>query len=186
MRTVTHTQTIRTFDELELHEQQKVLEDQYYINVDYDWWDSTYDDAAQIGLKITAFDLGRANYVKGEFIHSPIDVAERILKEHGEQCETYKTTANYLHEFDILFSQLEADMLSWPGDARDWDAITYYETDPEDLEDLNNEFLKSLCEDYRIILRDEYDYLTTQEAIRETIESNEYEFDEKLKIYSGM
>jgi hypothetical protein len=41
---------------------------------------------------------------------------------------------------------------------------------------LEDEFLKTLCEDYRIILSREYDYLTSEAAIIETIEANEYEF----------
>ena len=32
---------------------QKAIEKFYDINVDYDWWDSVYEDAKNIGLKIT-------------------------------------------------------------------------------------------------------------------------------------
>jgi hypothetical protein len=47
---------------------------------------------------------------------------------------------------------------------------------------MEGEFLKSLLEDYRIILSKEYDYLTSRESIIETIEANEYEFDENGNI----
>ena len=49
--------TIRTkvylFSELSDQAKQKVIEDNYDINVDYEWWESAYEDAANIGLKIT-------------------------------------------------------------------------------------------------------------------------------------
>ena len=88
-----------------------------------------------------------------------------------------------MEDYWQLYCQEDADMLCMPGEARDWDFITYAEYgDPEDLEDLNKEFLRSLCEDYRIILQKEYEYLTSEEAIIETIEVNEYEFTEEGEL----
>jgi len=52
----------------------------------------------------------------------------------------------------------------------------------DDCDDLDADFLKSLLEDYRIILSKEYDYLTGEEAIKETIQANEYEFTEGGKL----
>lgn len=43
-------------------------------------------------------------------------------------------------------------------------------------EDNTEEFTKLLLEEYLAILRQEYDYLTSEEAIIDTIEANEYEF----------
>ena len=48
--------------------------------------------------------------------------------------------------------------------------------------DLENEFLQSLLEDYSIMLQNESEYLQSAEAIRETIEANEYEFTEDGKL----
>ena len=45
-------------------------------------------------------------------------------------------------------------------------------------EDMDDDFRKELSDDYFHTLRNEYDYLTSREAIIESIESNEYEFDE--------
>ena len=52
----------------------------------------------------------------------------------------------------------------------------------ECMQSEEDDFLQSLCEDYRIILRNEYEYLTSEEAIIETIESNEYYFTEDGKL----
>ena len=77
-----------SFDELSEEIQQKVIEKNYYINVDYGWWEFTYEDAANIGLKLTEFDIDSGNYCKGEFTLSVSEVAANIFSNHGEQCET--------------------------------------------------------------------------------------------------
>ena len=175
MRTI--ETTVYKFDELSDKAKQKAIENLYDLNVDDEWWENVYEDAANIGLKITAFDLGRACYVEGHFTQDALGVADVILREHGEQCETYKTAYKYVEDYWQLYCQEDADMLCMPGKARDWDFVTYTEYgDPENLEDLNKEFLRSLCEDYKIILQNEYEYLTSEEAIVETIQANEYEF----------
>jgi hypothetical protein len=44
------------------------------------------------------------------------------------------------------------------------------------LQDIEDEFLKSLCEDYSIMLQNESEYLQSDAAIIEAINANEYEF----------
>ncbi len=53
----------------------------------------------------------------------------------------------------------------------------------EELENDEDEFLKELLEDYRIILQKEYEYQTSEEAIIGTIEANEYEFTQDGKMF---
>lgn len=140
-----------TFAELSEDVKDKAIEKLYDLNVDHDWWDSVYDDAKNIGLKITEFDIDRGAYARGNFIGSAKETAEKIIANHGPDCETVATSKSYLRELQDL-------------DGHD--------------KEINREFLQSLLEDYRIMLSKEYDYLTSREAIIETIESNEYEFDE--------
>ena len=47
---------------------------------------------------------------------------------------------------------------------------------------IEDEFLKSLLEDYSIILQKEYEYQTSEEAIIESIKANDYEFTEDGKL----
>ena len=141
--------------------QKKVLENLYTINVDYQWWDSTYEDARQIGLEIEAFDIDRGTS-EGRFTLSPEDVMTAILHNHGDACSTFKTAEEYKNELSLL-SQ----------DDEDYD---------EKYSDIKDDFLRSLLEDYCIILSKEYDYLTSEEAIKETIECNDYEFTAEGKI----
>jgi len=169
-----------TFDELSDDAKQKAVEKLYDINVDYEWWDSTYEDAEMIGLKISEFDLDRASYVKGDFMWDCLAVAKEIIKEHGDNCETYTTAKQYLTDYNSLIAaqcQEEADFLCMPlRDEIDFEEMHRWIEEIE-TDDIDDKFLKSLCEDYRIILQHEYDYLTSEEAIIETIEANEYYFD---------
>ena len=55
----THTVISYKFEELSPKAKEKARDWFREGALDYDWWDSTYEDAASIGLKITGFDLGR-------------------------------------------------------------------------------------------------------------------------------
>lgn len=170
MRTI--TKTLYSFEELSEEAKEKVLDKFYDINVDYDWWQFTYEDAENIGLKLTSFDLDRNRHAKGEFIYSATEVAANILKEHGEQCETYKTASNFLEQHNTVYA-----------DYMDESSENYESYDSEqELIEIEEEFLKDLCEDYSIMLQKECEYLQTEDSIIQTIVSNGYEFDEEGNI----
>lgn len=158
-----HTIKLYKYEELTEKAKQKAIENLWDINVDYEWWDSVYEDAANIGLKITSFDIGRSNSIEGEFEESPGYVITKILSEHGEGTETYKTALRY-RDTEWEFVDEDGDY-----DGENEDAIS--------------EFLHDLLEDYLVMLRNEYEYLTTKEAIEETIIANEYEFTEDGKLF---
>lgn len=155
------------FEELSEKAQEKVLWKLADLNADYGWWDSVYDDAQNVGLKITEFDLYRNRHCKGYFIGSAVETAEKIVAEHGSVCETHKTATTYLKDRTELVKKYNGDN----------DDIIDNECD-----DLDSEFLRSILEDYSILLQKEYEYLTSKEAIMETIKLNEYEFDEHGNI----
>ena len=153
------------FSELSEDAQKKAIEKLSDINVDYDWWEVICEDAENIGLKITEFDLYRMS-IDGNFNLSAAEVAQNILNEHGEMCETYKTAETFLNEFNPVFAE-------------------YMETEEgeDKLIDLESDFLNSLLEDYRIMLQKDFDYLTSEEAIIETIEANDYDFTANGELY---
>ena len=162
--------TIRTkvykFEELSSEAQSKAIEDNYDISIDYSWWEFIYEDAENIGLKIKGFDIDRGSYCKGEFTLSANELSQNIFNNHGEECETYKTAKSFMNEWQPVFN-----------DYMDEDSEGYESGENEGkLNDMENEFLKSLLEDYRIILTKEYGYLTSDESIKNTIIANELEF----------
>ena len=144
MKTITKTVTVYHYDELSEQAKENVLQMLCDINVDYNWWEFVYEDAEQIGLKLTSFDTGRGNDISGSLLWEPSEVKKAVLENHGKMCDTYK----YVKSCDLRKEQERED------------------------------FLRGLLEEYLSMLKKEYEYLTSEEAIIETIQSNEYEFTE--------
>lgn len=166
----TETREIFTFQELSENAKQKAIEKLSNINLDYDWWEFEYEDAANIGLKLTAFELDRNKHAQGFFLNSATEVADKIMSEHGNECETYKTAFNFLNERDTLVRKF--------SDGVNFDVVTEnnaYEFDQE-CNELEEQFLENLLSDYSDILQKQYEHLYSNESIIETIEANEYEF----------
>src|ERR1044072_87684 len=152
---------VYSFEELPEDIQQKILKDNYDMNVKFgNWYESVYEDAKEVGLKITGFDIDRGAYCEGEFISTAEETANLILENHGKECETYKTAFGFIEDRSSLVDQMDSD-----GDELE----SNYKSDIEELEE---EFLKSIIEDYRIMLQKEYEYLTSEEAKKEAIEAN--------------
>lgn len=172
MRTIVTRTDVFKFDELSEEAKQKAVENLYDLNVDYDWWDSIYDDAKQIGCKIDGFDTGRGNSIK--FVCKDAEeTATLILENHGDQTDTYKLAEQYLKDHDKIIEEAERDE---DGELADEYAVDRL------LDDLDAEFIRALGEEYLSILRQEYEYLTSEEAIIETIRANEYEFTEEGRL----
>lgn len=163
------------FDELSDEAKETAIEKLYDINVGYDWWDSTYEDAKTIGLVIEEFDLDRHRHCAGKWTEDAEDAAHLIIENHGEQCETHQDATEFL---DILST--EQEIFESQGDY-DPEYEEFDETDK--YEELCEEFLRTICEDYAIMLQGECEYLTGEEAIIETIEANKYEFTEDGELY---
>lgn len=166
------------FDELPDNAKEKALREYYHWNVNFDWWDSIYEDAKNVGIKITSFDIDRGNYCKIEFKYDAESICQRILMEHREGCETYKIALKFLWDYCELIKKY--------SDGIKIDVVTddnYQDFDNEDIE-LNSELHHELSEEYLSILRKEYEYLTSEEAIIEALEANEIEFTIEGEIYN--
>lgn len=157
-RVVTTQRTLYKFNELPANIQEKAVDKLSDINVDDEWWDYIYEDAERAGLKITGFEINRGRGATGKFLIEASEVAHKVIAEHGAECETFATATDYL-----------ASILEFDKDSDEYQARR---------EDLDEVFLKSLLADYSTMLQKEWDYKVSSEAIRETIEANEYEFDE--------
>lgn len=154
------------FDELSDEAQQNALNELSDINVDPNWWDFTYEDAKDIGLKITSFNLDRNRHANGEFILAANEVAQNVLNYHGENCETYKITVSFMEVWQPIFN-------------------TYMETEEgeDELMEIEEQYLKDLLSEYSQILQNESEYLQSKESIKETILANDWDFLENGKMY---
>lgn len=172
---IKRTINLYSFEELNEETKQKAIEKCSSINVDYDWWESVYYDAKQAGIKITSFDLDRNRHCKGEFITNAYDVANWIIKDHGKDCTTYKTSKKFLEEYAKREEAIGDD-------------DNPFNPDVNECIEMEEEFLKDILKDYSEILQKEYEYLGSDEAIIKTIIANDYHFtidgDTKIRCNS--
>lgn len=150
--------TVYKFNELSESAQENAIQELYDINIHEDWYEYTYEDAKAIGLKIDSFDIDRGSYCKMTYLTTPELTAKAIIMNHGETCETYSLAKDFR------------------------EAIIGMDIESEEFEDACTDFLKDLQEEYLSILRREYEYLTSEDAIINTIVANEYEFTEDGKL----
>lgn len=158
MRQETTTRTLYQYDELSEKAKAKARDWYREDALDYEWWDSIYEDAFRAGLTITSFDLDRHKGVAGKLTMSLVDSCKAILANHGTNCNTYKLAKDTL--------------VTWEGSEK---------TD-EVEEVLTEEYTYALREEYALILQKEYEYLLSDEAVEDNIKANEYEFTESGHI----
>lgn len=164
------------FDELSDSAKETVLNHFQGALTENYWWEFTYEDAKNIGLKITSFDLDRNRHAKGHFILDAGEVADKIIVDHGKDCQTYKTAKQFVDDWNTLVEKY--------SDGIETDKVTEeneYDFD-NDMDDLEAEFLESLLEDYSIMLQKECDYLDSEESLTDFITSNDYEFTKEGKL----
>lgn len=173
MKTITIN--LYQFKELSKEGQQKALEVNSWINVDYEWWNCTYDDAETVGLKIIGFDIHRGTIDLSTSQGLEYSVKE-ILNNHGEECETYKT-AKYFNDAIKAINKRhfngEKSHIVENGKEYDFD---------EEKEKLERLFESSIGRQYLRMLRTEHDYMISDKAIIETFEANEYHFTNEGEI----
>jgi hypothetical protein len=188
MRQETVTRDILTFAELNDKQKAKVIDNLRDINVDHDWHDSVFEDTTTIltMLGFTNVDIrfsGFAHQGDGASFTGTFSVpkTKKEAKERLSKVKEYAPKVKLYDFVDMRFNKEEKEaetLLVGRLDSRYSHANTV-SSDNGDLthfvRDFSNYIYKSLW--------DEYDYLTSDEAIKETIEANEYEFyADMLKI----
>lgn len=159
--------SIYKFDELKGRAKEKARDWYRQHALDYEWWETVYEDANTVGIKLTGFDLGRGQSAEGKFTKSAVDVAQAILKNHGDKTETYKDARDFLKDWKVK----EKAYYQADEDNEDFDGSN-------EAAELEEEFLKTLLQDYVQILQAEEEYLTSDEQVDEAMVANEYEFEE--------
>jgi hypothetical protein len=180
--TKTVTYTLYKFDELSEEAQDKALNDHWDLNVDHDWWECTYEDAATVGLKITEFDIDRST-IKGELTENFLESCGSVRADHGAHCDTFKTAKIYLVKYIEEFKKwMKKEKDSSENDCgcdhwkmKDWLAEFKY---VEESDEVERNYKLALLEDYLVLLKKEYDYQTSREQIIGSIRANDYDFNE--------
>lgn len=133
-------------------------------------WENVKEDAKSVGIEIVSLWDHHPN--GGRFMAGALETAHKIKKEHGESCETFKTTAAFLERRDALVDSADKDE---NGDMAEEHILA------DALDELESEYLHDLLEDYRIMLAKENEYANSDETVDENIRCNEYEFTEDGK-----
>ena len=171
------TVTLYSFDELTDEAKDKAIDKLSDLNVDHSWWDCTYEDAARIGIEVTEFDTYHLT-IDGKLTLSLPESATAVLREHGKECGTYATATSCLETYMKAFRLwlLEQDEDSSGNHTEEaWLRDFSYE---DEANELAEDYRRSILVDYLFMLRDEYEYQTSKDAIVESIQANEYLFTE--------
>lgn len=173
---MTETDVAYKFADLSKDAKQTAIE-HFSDIMDYEWWKWTLEDAEEtIGLKIEEFDLEYRGSISGRALWSGKDVCKQIMGFHGTGCETYKIAVRYSQKYaELQKKYLVLDVKEKMTQADMYDERQELDTESEELDE---SLEKELLDAYLKILRDEYEYLQSDEAIIETIEANDYEFEE--------
>jgi len=168
--------TLYKFSELSKDAKEKAINSLSDINVDYDWWSWIHEDAKGIGCEISGFDIER-RYCNLKLCENGFDIAVKIEQNHGEKTDTFAIAKTFMADYDEMFKKF--------ADKNNPEKVNEEKEDEFDSElaKLEISFHKQLARCYLIMLRDAYEYLISEKAIIESIESNDYYFTEDGKLY---
>lgn len=204
MRTRTVITDLYKFEELTKEIQATVISDNYGFNVDHcDWYDAEYDyfneylsNYTKLNFKVCGFDIERGSYVCIDNISSCISElietkAKVWLNYPALYEEVYEPFFNSFNDTELknLLMLEKYGWLGWligsRGDrnrSNEVDAYGIGEEHPkafalvEKLEVEWTLFCDNLESYFLSALRSEYEYLTSEECIKESLISNEMEF----------
>ena len=173
---------IYQFEELNKEAQEKAIENEmnneFYL--DYDWWDSDFEEFNErlknVGLDCETFNFDIYQH-SFEIVDLRIDDYKKFFKAVDlDRWIISKSlgTKEEIEEFEELLYNSEFNK-DGEFDFYGYNCGNEEETINEYIKDLKVKFLKSLQE--------QYDYLLSDEAIKEHLTINEYEFEENGKIY---
>lgn len=198
MREETVTYKVFKFEELSPKAQDKVLQDQRDWNVEgFEWWDAAYenfkDDLKEKGFNdVEIFFSGFWSQGDGAcFDCKSFDQGKLIeaLKDRIED-KRYRQYKRLIPKLDMgvcietlghhyCHGRTRKLSIEFYASGKHRRAIVLVESFQEDLENLRLDWCNKIYHD----LEKEYEYLTSDEAIKESIECNDLEFHENGKIY---
>ena len=156
-------------EELSEESQEEVLDNLRYVNLDCLWDSFVADDLNLISCELIDFNLRQGGYCKLS-VDSHYRTAYKILKQHGANCDTYKIAQEFIKAWDRAVKE--------HSDGVKVDQVCVERESKFDLiaNRLEKKFQRDLENCYLNLLRKEYEYLVSDEAIKQTINLNDYEF----------
>ena len=166
------------FDELDSQTQQKVIENNRTMNVDSDWWYECEIDnfKHEMGIKINEFDIYRRTI--NITIEESFESAEKIINFFGGESELVKIAKTFIKDRDALVKKYGE------GNEKEGYSVKeeYWNVFDEEIEYLEEEFRREIAKEILSMLTLDYEYQISDDAIKETILANEYEFTNEGKL----
>ena len=174
---------VYSFDELSEAAQERALNEFRDINVEFHWWRDTYDTIRAAG-KLIGLDIDGIYFDPD--LYCIFNADYRYVCGAGKAIQAEFPHATDLHKVAKDLQDLQKrHFYSLSCAVTEGRSMNYYRCFRfgEDYEcDALGDILDDFAHWARVLLRNEYEYLTSDEAIREMIEANEYEFTEDGKL----
>lgn len=163
------------FEELDSQTQEKIIENNRTINVDSDFWYQCELDNYKTELKIKVkneFDIYRRTI--NITIEDSFETAEKIINFFGKKSSIVYIAKTFIRDRDTLVKKYGE------GNEKDGYGVKeeFWSEYDEEIEYLEEEFRKEIAEEILSMLNSQYKYEISDDAIKETIIANEYEFQE--------
>lgn len=166
------------FDELDKKAQEKALENFRSINVEWDWYEPVYEEfkeiASEYGIEVDDMNFS-GFYSQGDGASFTGEISD--FKKFAEKTGLEKLAR---------FSKVIEENLTMKIKRYNVDVYGSYVSHPaieNPIEGKLREVKEELCEKLYRILEEEYDYLTSNEVVKETIIANGYEFTEGGELF---
>lgn len=167
------------FAELSDDAQERALNEFRSVNVEHNWYEYPYDTIRAAG-KLLGLEIGDIHFdtdsycifdASYEYVRGAVKAVRKEFSWADDLCKVAKDLQD-LQKRHFYSLRCEASSQRVSNSYRCFRFGEDYEC--EDLGDIIDDFAHWA----RILLRDEAEYLTSDESVKETIEANEYEFDE--------
>ena len=175
--------TVYSFAELSETAQERALNAFRGINVEFNWWEDSFDTirtaGGLLGLEIGDIYFDTDSYCIFDAHYRYVRGAVKAVKAEFPRMTDLHRVARDLQDLQRRrFYSLRCEVSSQRV-SNSYRCFRFGEDyECEDLGDIIDDFAHWA----RILLRDEYEYLTSDEAVKEAIEANEYEFTEEGKL----
>ena len=177
------TVTVYSFAELSEEAQERALNAFRCINVEYDWWEDSYDTIRTagklLGLDIDGIYFDTDSYCIFDASYEYARGAVKAVRDEFPRMTDLHEVARDLQALQRrYFYSLRCNVAS-QQDTNSYQCFRFGEDyECEDLGDILDDFAHWA----RVLLRDEYEWLTSDEAVKEIIIINEHEFTEDGKL----
>lgn len=175
--------TVYSFDELSEGAQERALNELRPANIEPYWYEDTFDTIRTAG-KLLGLEIGEIQFdtdsyctfdAHYRYVRGAVKAVRNEFPLVDDLCKVAKDlqALQKRHFYSLSCAVTEGRSMNYYRCFRFGED---YEC--EDLGDIIDDFAHWA----RILLRDEYEYLTSDEAVKEMIEANEYEFTEDGKL----